>query len=321
MMRYREWAGARLPVSMVGLGAAPLGDVYGPVDLGSATRAVRTALDMGVNIVDVAPYYGATRAETVLGKALAGVDRESYLLATKVGRYGLDAFDFSAERVRRSVDESLGRLGAEYIDLIQVHDIEFGDLDRIVDETIPALDELRTAGKVRHIGVTGYPLAALERVARGAAVDSVLSYCRYTLLDRGLTRFLPSFRDAGVAVFNASPLAMGALTRRGAPPWHPAPADMLRRCAAAAEWCEARGLQIERLAIQFATAHPGFVSTFVGMADESEVRRAISWALDPIDDEQLAEVDRLLAPVRDRPWPSGRPENADTSPPPDGEPA
>ena len=109
-MRYREWAGARLPVSMVGLGAAPLGDVYGPVDLGSATRAVRTALDMGVNIVDVAPYYGATRAETVLGKALAGVDRESYLLATKVSRYGLDAFDFSAERVRRSVDESLGSL-------------------------------------------------------------------------------------------------------------------------------------------------------------------------------------------------------------------
>jgi aryl-alcohol dehydrogenase-like predicted oxidoreductase len=80
-------------------------------------------------------------------------------------------------------------------------------------------------------------------------------------------------------------------------------------------------LQIERLAIQFATAHPGFVSTFVGMADESEVRRAISWALEPIDEEQLAEVDRILAPVRDRPWPSGRPENADTSPPPHEEPA
>jgi L-galactose dehydrogenase len=114
----------------------------------------------------------------VLGKALRDVERSRYVLATKVGRYGADAFDFSAKRVVRSVDESLARLGCGHIDLIQCHDIEFGDLDQVVEETIPALTDLVRTGKVRFVGITGYPLSALRHVADGTQVDTVLSYCR-----------------------------------------------------------------------------------------------------------------------------------------------
>ncbi|MFI7542126.1 aldo/keto reductase [Actinoplanes sp. NPDC049599] len=308
-MEYRPIEGTDLRVSVLGYGAAPLGDVYGQVDPATGIRSVRAALDLGVTVIDVSPYYGRTRAETVLGRALAGVDRDAYTLATKVGRYGLDDFDFGAARVRRSVDESLARLGTGHLDLVQVHDIEFGDLTQVVDETLPALAGLREAGKIRHLGVTGYPLAALASVAARAELDTVLSYCHYTLLDRSLADWAPMFAERGVAVLNASPLAMGALTARGAPPWHPAPAEVLRCCAAAAEVCARRGTTLEELALRFAVGYPGVATTFVGMPDEEQVRANVRGALGPPDPDLLAEVDRVLAPARNRTWPSGRPEN------------
>jgi L-galactose dehydrogenase len=293
-------------LSRLGFGAAPLGDVYGVVDRPAAVRAVRTALDLGVNVLDVSPYYGRTRAETVLGRALAGIDRDSYFLATKVGRYGVAEFDFGAGRVRRSVDESLSRLGVDHLDLVQAHDIEFGDLDQIVEETVPALAKLRDAGKIRYLGVTGYPLDALAEVAARTRLDTVLSYCRYTLLDQALADRLPFFEQRGITVLNASPLAMGALTARGAPAWHPAPPELLDRCARAAKLCEARGGRLEHLALHFAAGHPALGTTFVGLSDEDEVRRDVAWLAEPPDPDLLAEVRALLAPVRGYEWTSGR---------------
>lgn len=308
-MEYRPLGTTGLSVSVLGYGASPLGSVFAPIDEDEGVRAVRTALDLGVNIIDVSPYYGLTRAETVLGRALHGVDRDSYLLATKVGRYGEAEFDFSAGRVRRSVDESLARLGVDHVDLIQCHDIEFGDLDQVVDETIPALLELRAQGKVRFIGVTGYPLPALARVADRAAVDTVLSYCRYSLLDDALTDWLAFFQRRAVAVMNASPLAMGALTGRGAPSWHPAPTEVLARAAQAAELAGGHGVPLEQLALRYAVANPGFATTFVGSASPQNIERNVRWALEPTDDRLLAQVLDVLAPVHRHAWPSGRPEN------------
>jgi L-galactose dehydrogenase len=187
---------------------------------------VHAALDLGVNFFDVSPYYGATTAETALGKAMRGVGRSRYLLATKVGRYGDEDFDFNAGRVNRSVRESLGRLGTDHVDLIQCHDIEFGDLDQIVDETVPALRDIQAAGLARFVVVPGYPIPALAYVADRALIDTILSYCQYTPLDRRLAQWRDRLAARGVGVINASPLAMGALTSRGAPSWHPAPASV-----------------------------------------------------------------------------------------------
>src|SRR5277367_4195858 len=155
-----------LVLSPIGLGASSLGGgVFGPVEEKDAVRTVHLALDRGVRLIDVAPFYGETRAESVLGKALRGVQRDRYVLATKVGRYGDTEFDFSGERVQRSMNESLQRLGVEYVDLIQAHDVEYGDLHQIETETIPALHRLVDEGKARFVGATGYPLSPLRRLA------------------------------------------------------------------------------------------------------------------------------------------------------------
>jgi len=114
-MEYRPLGNTGLRVSVLGFGASPLGGVFRAIDEKDGVTAVRTALDLGVNLIDVSPYYGATRAETVLGRALHGVDRDSYVLATKVGRYGEHAFDFSAARVLASVEESLTQLGVDHL--------------------------------------------------------------------------------------------------------------------------------------------------------------------------------------------------------------
>ncbi|WP_405089914.1 aldo/keto reductase [Micromonospora sp. NBC_01392] len=308
-MRYRPLGRTGLTVSMLGYGASPLGGVFGRIDERAGIEAVRVTLELGVNIIDVSPYYGATTAETVLGRALRGVDRASYVLATKVGRYGEAAFDFSAARTVRSVEESLARLGTDHLDLVQCHDIEFGDLDRIIGETLPALARLRDAGKIRFIGVTGYPLAALRRVAAAVPLDTVLSYCRYTLLDRALATAEPEFTARGTAVLNASPLAMGLLSRRGAPDWHPAPPELRRAATAVADLCARRGVDIARVALGFAAAPTRFATTFVGSADAANMARNVRWALSEPDPDLLDDIEKLLTPVRDLAWPSGRPEN------------
>lgn len=308
-MQTRPLGKTGVDVSILGLGTASLGNVFGAIDEAEGERAVRTALDLGVNLIDSSPYYGHTRSETVLGRALRGVDRDRYVLATKVGRYGLDDFDFSPDRIRTSLDESLGRLGVERIDLLQLHDIEFGCLQTIVAESIPAMQELRAAGKIRFFGITGLPLPVLQEVAAQGAPDTVLSYCHYALNDDTLEPLLPWFAARGVGVINASSTGMALLTAKGPPNWHPADEAIQRVCREAVEWCQTRGVNITRLALQFATANPGIATTLVGTASCAEITENVAWIDEPIDPEVLAAVRGILSPIRGRSWPSGRQEN------------
>ena len=310
-MQYRSLGNTGLSVSILSYGASPLGSVFRPIDETEGIRTVRTALGLGINLIDVSPYYGLTRAETVLGKALQGVPRDSYYLATKVGRYGEDTFDFSAQRVTQSVDESLARLGVDPVDLIQCHDIEFGDLDQVVEETIPALRRVQEPGKARFIGITGYPLKIFRDVLRRAPVDTILSYCRYALNDSALEGLIPFLQEKQVGIINASPLSMGLLTERGAPDWHPAPEELKSVCARAAAYCRERGADIAQLAVQFAVAHPGIATTLVGTASPENLRKNVAWAASPPDPELLAAVLQILQPIHNQTWPSGLPQNRD----------
>lgn len=310
-MEYRTLGKTGLKVSALGFGGSPLGGAFGAVDEGEAIRVVHLALDLGINFIDTSPYYGVTRSETLLGRALKSIARDRYILATKVGRYGMDEFDFSAERVVRGVDESLARLQVEYIDLIQCHDIEFGSLDQVVNETLPALRHLRDSGKVRWIGITGLPLKIFRSVLERTDVDTILSYCHYALNDSTLEDLLPWLEEKQAGVINGSPLSMGLLTERGAPDWHPAPAEIRQVCAAAAATLRSRGIDIQRLAIQFAVANPAIASTLAGTTSEVNIRRNVEWAETPIDAAELALAQELLAPVHNRTWPSGRGENND----------
>ena len=199
-------------VPVLGFGAATLGGSYGPMALSESERAVHAALAADMNFFDTSPYYGNTESERVLGHCLREVARSSYILATKVGRYGEQTFNFAAERVTASVDESLARLGTDYVDLIQCHDIEFWALQRIVNETLPALVRMKKIGKVRAISITGQPIKVFRTVLAQAPVDSVVSYCHYTLLDDSLAGAVPRLQAQGVGILNASPLAMDLLS-------------------------------------------------------------------------------------------------------------
>lgn len=310
-MQYRSLGATGVKVSALAYGGSSLGSEFGPIDEAEGIRSVHLALDHGINLIDTAPYYGRTAAETVLGKALKGVRRDRYVLATKVARYGKTAadFDFSAARVKRGVDESLARLGVDHIDFIQVHDMEFGSVDQIVSETIPALREIQLSGKVRFVGITCLPVRLLKLVMDRASVDQVQSYCHYCLNDTALADLLPFLRAKNVGIFNSAPLAMRLLSNEGPPDWHPAPAALKQKCAEAAAFCRSRGSDLGRLALRFAMANSVIHTHVVGTASPGRVLQNIADAEAPLDEQLLAEVRAILAPVHNLTWTSGRPEN------------
>lgn len=292
-------------ISVLALGGASLGGVYRPVSQADADETVAAALDAGVNLIDVAPYYGQTRAETALGHALRGVQRDRYVLMTKVGRYGDDEWDFSRDRVLREFDASLKRLGVDYVDVLQCHDIEHGDQDQLLDEALPVLRELKARGVIGRVGITGYDLALLEFVATSQQVDTVMAYCTFTLQDQRLGAAAKRLAGAGVSVFNASPLGMGLLTDRGPPDWHPGLAEVKTAAAEAANACRAAGSDIASTALSFAfgaATGNGIASTVVGMASPEHVRRNLEALAAKPDPAALTAAEAALAPVRDMGW-------------------
>ncbi len=290
-----------MKVSQLSFGASSLGGVFRNIDEEKAIEAVYAAIEGGINFIDVSPYYGHYKAETVLGKALRGIARDKYYLSTKVGRYGKDGvntWDYSGRRAQESVEESMERLGIDYIDLINVHDIEFADLQQVVDETLPALVELREKGVVGHVGITDLQLENLKWVIEHSAqgtVESVLNFCHYCLNDDKLVDFLPFFEERGIGVINASPLAMGLLSSRGVPDWHPAPKPLVEACRKAAEYCNEVGYPIEKLAIQYSVENPRIASTLFSSANPDNVRRNIAYIADPAPADLIDKVREIIA--------------------------
>lgn len=310
-MEYRTLGRTGLKVSKLAFGGSSLGSVFRSIAEEDGIRTVHTALDHGINLIDTAPYYGGTKAETVLGKALKGVARDRYLLATKVSRFGpnIEDFDFSAARVMSSIEESLLRLGVDHVDFIQVHDMEFGDLSQIINETIPALREAQRQGKARFVGITCLPVRLFKEVMDQIDVDQIQSYCHYALNDTALADVLPYLKEKRVGIFNSAPLAMRLLTQEGPPSWHPAPEEVVAKCAEAAAYCTSHGADLAKLALQFSVAHPDIHTTIVGTANPDRILENIRQIEDPLDLELLAKVQEILKPIHNITWASGRLEN------------
>ena len=308
-----------MKISHLSFGASSLGSVFRETNEKESFEAVETAIEGGINFIDVSPYYGHYKAETVLGKALRRIPRDKYFLSTKVGRYGKDGvntWDYSAKRVTDSVYESMERLGVDFIDLINVHDIEFqaslpGGLQKVVDETLPALFELREKGVVGHVGITDLQLQNLRWVVERFEtrskkeewrVESILNFCHYTLNDDALADYVGFFEQHGVGIINASPLSMGLLSQRGVPAWHPAPKSLVQACEKAAEHCKAKGYPIEKLAVQYAVSFPRIASTLFSSANPENVRRNIQWANEEPDWELVAEVKEIIGDQQRVTW-------------------
>lgn len=299
-MKYRELGKTGMMVPALSFGASSLGGVFHSVREEDAIEAVFTAIDNGLNFIDVSPYYGHYKAETVLGKALKEIPRDKYLLSTKVGRYGengVNMWDYSARRATESVYESMERLHVDYIDLINVHDIEFADLHQVAEETLPALVELKQKGLVGHVGITDLQLENLKWIIDHTApgmVECVLNFCHYSLNDDKLADFLDFFEERGLGVINASPLSMGLLTQRGIPEWHPAPKPLVEACRKAVRYCTEQGYPIEKLAIQFAVSNPRIPTTLFSSANPQSILKNVSYVEEPIDWELVRKVQEII---------------------------
>jgi len=312
-MIYKPLGKTGLDVSIIGFGAGPLGNEYGAISNDEAVAAFRHAVDRGVNIVDTSPYYGRTLSEERLGHAMRDGYRERVILCTKAGRYDKDlphGFDFSEERLMRSVEESLSRLQTDYIDVYHLHDIEFTQKSQILNESLPTMVKLKEAGKVRFIGVTGYPIHLLAEVLDAFDVDAVLSYCHYNLMNTTMNEILiPVAQRKNVGVMNASTLHMGVLTKGGEQAWHPAPKRVLETGRRVTEYCEEQGASITELALQFALQNPYVATTFVGMRTRDEVDQNVSVVGTEPDPELLSAVQKMIEPVFNVAWKTGLPEN------------
>lgn len=185
------------------------------------------------------------------------------------------------------------------IDLINIHDIEFADLHVVCQETLPALVELKQAGLVRHVGLTNLTLRhfkyVIDHVPAGT-VDSVLSFCHYCLNDDALTDYLDYFEERKIGVINASPFAMGLLTDRGAPAWHPASQPLKNLCKKAAQYCKTKNYPIEQLAVKYSVSNPRIATTLFSTTRPEAVLQNIRYAQEALNEELLSEVNQILAP-------------------------
>ena len=309
-MQKRRLGRTDLDVPILGFGASSLGQEFRQVTLDEALRSVRVALDCGLTFIDTSPFYGRGMSEVLLGIALRDVPRRDYLLCTKLGRYDLAHFDFSARRVVESIDVSLHRLRTDHLDIVLCHDIEFVPLGQIVEETLPALRRVQQQGKVRWIGFSGYPQKIFRFICDQTNVDCVLSYNQYTLQN---TRFadetIPYLQAKGVGVMNAGPFSARLLTNAPLPAWLKEPEPVKAAARQAAALCASRGVDIAQLALQFSLAHPGIATTIAGSANPQNIENWARWAALPLDTQLLAEVQAIFAPVKNIGHVEGLPEN------------
>jgi len=298
-MQTRQLGKTDLQLPIVSFGASSLGQEFRPVQLDEALRSVQVALEHGMNLLDTSPFYGRGMSEVLLGLALRDVPRENYLLCTKLGRYDLDHFDFSARRVKESVDVSLHRLGTDHLDIALCHDIEFVPMQQIVDETLPALKEVQKQGKVRYIGFSGYPQKIFKFIIDQIDVDCVLSYNQYTLQNtRFMEETVPYLESKGVGVMNAGPFSARLLTDAPLPAWLKEPESVKEAARKVSLLCRERGSDIAKCALQFSIANPAIATTIAGSANPENIVKWAQWAAEPIDAALLDEILRLFQPVK-----------------------
>ncbi|MCS1412054.1 MAG: D-threo-aldose 1-dehydrogenase [Verrucomicrobia subdivision 3 bacterium] len=309
-MEHRKLGNTDLSLPVVGFGTSSLGQEFRQVKLNEAFESVHIALDLGMDLIDTSPFYGRSMSEVLLGIALRDVPRDRYTLCTKLGRYDLAHFDFSAKRVVESIDVSLHRIGIDHLDIILCHDIEFVPMQQIVDETIPAIQKIRDQGKVRYIGFSGYPQKIFKFVIEQISVDCVLSYNQYTLQNtRFLDETVPYLKEKGIGAMNAGPFSARLLTNAPLPAWLKEPEEVKAAARKAAALCDEHGVDIAQLALQFSIAHPDMATTIAGSANPDNIRKWAKWAAAPMDEGLLKDVQAIFEPVKNIGHIEGLPEN------------
>lgn len=320
-MRARPLGRTSVQVGALGFGAAPIGNLHGPVDGGQARATLDAAWDVGVRYFDTAPHYGLGLSERRLGDALAHRPRTEFTVSTKVGRLlephpaptGSDlpsgGFavpdtlvrrpDYSRDGVLRSLESSLGRLRLDHVDIVYVHDPD-DHLDAALDHALPALTALRDQGVIGAVGVGMNAVAPLLRIVEEAEVDAVMVAGRWTLLDRTARPLLDACAKRGVAVVAAAPFNSGLLSRTypasdATFDYGPAPESALRRARLLAEVSARHGTALPHAALRFPLRDPGVACVVAGFRTPEEVRSAARWAATDLSGEAWRDLDTAAA--------------------------
>jgi D-threo-aldose 1-dehydrogenase len=307
--------GRRGPVvTGLGLGTAPIGNMFTAVTDDDAQATVDAAWDGGIRYFDTAPLYGHGQSELRLGRALRDRPRDQYVLATKVGRVLEPAgtsgraetifrdvgdlephFDYSRDAVLRSLDESLQRLGTDHVDVALVHDPDLHEHDAIA-QAFPALLELREQGVVKAVGAGMNQSEMLERFVAQVDLDCVLVAGRYTLLDDSGANLLGQCAAQGVGVVIGGVFNTGVLIDpdvHATYDYAPAAAPVIARARRLRDACSAHGVALGAAALQFALRHPAVTTVLVGARTGAEVDHALEFAAAPISDETLRALRRV----------------------------
>lgn len=291
------WAGQ---LGKLGFGAAGIGNLYRAMPDAQAVATITAAWDSGIRYFDTAPHYGLGLSERRLGAVLSDKPRDEFTVSTKVGRIlvpntgvgsdptsrddeGFDVaatskrqWDFSETGIRRSIEESLERLGLDHVDIAYLHDPDFHDLAKGIDEALPALEKLRAEGVVKAIGVgTNSAEAALECV-EAADLDLLMLAGRYTLLEQPGVPLLDRCVTHGTGVVNVGVFNSGLLARPEVPEdahynYARAPRALVERARALAGVCRDFGVELPTAALQFSLRHPAVVNVTVGASSPEQM--------------------------------------------------
>ncbi|MFD4528731.1 aldo/keto reductase [Streptomyces sp. NPDC058470] len=318
MTGARRLGRTRVRVSPLGFGAAPLGNLYTPLDENQALATVDAAWDAGLRYYDTAPHYGLGLSERRLGAALARRPRAEFSVSTKVGRLlephpaptGSDLAggfavpdtlirrpDYSRDGVLRSLESSLTRLGLDRVDIVYVHDPD-DHLDAALGQALPALADLRDQGVIGAVGVGMNAVAPLLRVVAEADVDAVMVAGRWTLVDRTARPLLDACAERGVSVVAAAPFNSGLLSRPSPPDdaffdYGPAPEAMLRRARQLAEVCTRHGTVLPHAAVRFPLRDPVVAGVVAGFRSPAEVASAARWAATDLTEAAWRDLDAV----------------------------
>ncbi|KAI9298192.1 Aldo/keto reductase, partial [Neoconidiobolus thromboides FSU 785] len=242
----------------------------------------------GINLIDTSPYYG--NSEQVIGLCLKQLaskyPRHSYFISTKVGRYGAKHFDYSRETVRNSVLTSLKRLNTGYLDFVYCHDVEFVEEKLVIDSALKELFLLKEEGFIHNVGISGYPLKALENIAkkcneRNSSLDCLLTYCHYTIQNSQLIdqQYITKFQRYNIRyLFNASPLSMGLLSGYQPPEWHPASENLKNAAVKCKNICNENSFQLPQLALAYSLNCPSesICSTIIGCISTEQIKESMN---------------------------------------------
>jgi D-threo-aldose 1-dehydrogenase len=318
MTRPDDWSRRPLgrhgpTVTALGLGCAPIGNLFRAVSDDDAHATIDAAWEAGIRYFDTAPLYGHGTSERRLGRALRTRPRRDYVLSTKVGRVLRPTgsarpatiftdvgelepeFDFSRDGILRSVDDSLERLATDRIDVALVHDPDDHEDDALRD-AFPTLLRLRDEGVIAAVGCGMNQTAMLERFVARVDVDCVLLAGRNSLLDRSGTELLAQCAARRVGVILGGVFNTGVLVDPDAHPTYDyaaAPDAVLERARHLRAVCDGRGIPLPAAALQFAMRHPAVTTVLVGARSSTEVDLDVGYATTPIDDNVFAELDRF----------------------------